>query len=148
MKYVVKANVLRAILALTFVVALMGGAPTPTHAANVSITLVNPPAGGILYLGVGESYTFEIVVTSDEAFNFAMALPDQFYPGRGIFFNGNDRVNNATSAVLHLTVTGKEPTLGATNIPDGIAPAAVVVGVRFKGGVTTMQRFDFGVIVQ
>jgi hypothetical protein len=148
MKKSFQLPLVRSLIVLALAAVLLGGLPVQAQGNNVSITLLNPPPNGILELGVGESYTFEVAVSSDQQFISAMAVPDQTYPGRGVFFNGNDSAHQTTSAVLRLTITGKEPTLGATNIPDGIAPVAVVVAVRFQGGVVVTERFDFGVIVQ
>ena len=128
------------------VVLLLLAASTAALAkpATTSIDLLNPPKKGLLVLSVGESYTFDIEVTSVEPFILAMAMSDEYYPGRGVFFAGNDIVNHATSAVLHLTITGKEPT---DFLPDGVAPVAVVAGMRFPGGVTLAERFDMNVLV-
>lgn len=117
---------------------------TPAQASPATIVLNNPPPNDILELGIGESYTFEVEVTSDEAFTWAMALSDVYFPGRGIFFSGHDIVNHDTTATLHLTVTGKNSTV---NLPNGMNPAAVVAGVRYQGGVIVYERFDFGVVV-
>lgn len=94
----------------------------------------------MLELAVGESHTFDIAVTSDEKFVVALALTDQFFPGRGVFFAGSDRATRATTADLHLTIKGKEVT---DFLPDGVAPVAIVVGVRYKGGIVLSERFDF-----
>jgi hypothetical protein len=109
----------------------------------VTIELLNPPKKGVLELSVGESYVFDIEITSDDPFVSAMAMGDEYYPGRGIFYNGNDLVNHATYALLHLTVTGKEPT---DFLPEGVCPIAVVAGVRFPG-VVFSERFDMYVRV-
>lgn len=128
-----------------------------TAAPAVTITLVNPPPDGLLVLDVGESYTFEILVESDEPFIHAGAMTDQFYPGRGIFWHGGDRVSRGTSAVLHLMVTGKNSTAGLQAVcdwpepgvcwPEGVAPAAVVAGARYKGGQVVAEVFSFAVRV-
>jgi hypothetical protein len=77
-------------------------------------------------------------------FNQATMLPDAYYPGRGVFFRGSDVAHRTTSAVLSLTVTGKNSTAG---LPDGVAPLAVVAGARYRGGELHYQRFDFAVAV-
>jgi hypothetical protein len=110
----------------------------------VQIKLLNPPKKGELGLGVGESYTFDIEITSDEPFILAMAMGDEYYPGRGIFFSGIDSAHQGTYALLHLTVTGKEST---DFLPEGVCPIAVVAGVRFQGGVIFSERFDMNVRV-
>jgi hypothetical protein len=139
-------------------VLLAGTLAVPAKAAPVvTITLLNPPPGGVLELAVGESYTFDILITSDTPFIFAAAMPNSFYPGRGVYWHGGDRALQSTSAVLHLTVTGKGstadllavcdwPTPG-TCYPAGTAPLAIVAGVRYKGGVTVSQTFTFAVKV-
>ena len=113
--------------------------PTPA----VSIQITNFPAGGVLELGVGESYTFDIQVVSDQPFTNALALVNQHFPGRGIFYHGSDIAVRSTTATLHLTVTGKEPTAG---FPNGMVPASANVAVRFGRNVV-VQTFNFNVIV-
>lgn len=117
---------------------------TPVGAAEPIITFDNPPPGGVLELAVGETHVFDVTVTSVEPFVLAIALTDQFYPGRGVFFAGSDRATRSTTADLHLTIKGKEPT---DFLPDGVAPAAIVVGVRYPTGVVVSERFDFVVRV-
>jgi len=128
---------------------------TPVTAApDVRIKLLNKLP---MHLAVGESYTIDVRVSSDEPSILAMAMPDAYYPGRGIFFHGSDSAVHATKAVLHLTVTGKDstadlaavsnwPTPGE-NWPAGVAPASVVVGVRLKNGQVVAERFNFAVTV-
>jgi hypothetical protein len=111
--------------------------------APVTIELLNPPKKGVLELSVGESYVFDIEITSDEPFIMAVAMGDEYYPGRGIFYSGIDSVNHDTYALLHLTVTGKEPT---DFLPEGVCPIGVVAGVRFPGAVFS-ERFDLSVRV-
>ena len=103
-----KRRLIVLIMLLLLVFALPATAAAKT--APITIELLNPPRKGLLKLAVGQSYTFDIEVTSDEPFILAMALGDEYYPGRGIFYNGSDIAQHATSALLHLTVTGKEPT--------------------------------------
>ena len=131
-------------LVLVIAVAIMLTGAAPATAAEATITFENPPPGGVLALAVGESHTFDVTVESDETFVLAIALTDQFYPGRGVFFHGNDVATQSDSADLELTITGKEAT---DFLPDGVAPVAIVVGVRYKGGVVLSQRFDFVVRV-
>jgi hypothetical protein len=112
--------------------------------APVTIKLLNPPKKGLLELAVCESYTFDIEVTTNEPFIQTIVLGDKYYPGRSVSFHGSDTAHHATSALLHLTITGKE----ATDIlPDGVAPVAVVAGLRYKLGVVFSERFDFNVRV-
>lgn len=140
----------RIALSLVLMIVLLIGSTVPASAATPTIVLTNPPANDIVMINVGQSYTFDIAITSDEPFILAIALGDEYYPGRGIFFNGNDTAHQATAATLHLTLTGKESTaalLPAEGWPAGIAPASVVVGVRYAGGVVVSYRYRFGVIV-
>jgi hypothetical protein len=128
-----------------------------TAIAGVTIQLLNPPPGGLLELDVGESYTFDIGITSDDPFVLAMATTDAYYPGRGIRRSANDTAHRSTSAVLHLTVTGKGSTVGLPAVydwpepgihwPEGTAPVSIVAGVRYKGGVVISERFIFTVAV-
>ncbi len=148
------------ILAIIIVVALIAqpvsaAKPTPT----VTITLLNPPAGSLLELAVGELYTFDVQVTSSEPFILAMALPDPYYPGRGANWRLSDnKSGQATSALLHLTVTAKKSTADLLPVCDwpepgmcweaGIAPQVIVTGVRFKNGVVLSEAFPFAILVK
>ena len=138
---------------LTLAVLLIGTASFATAAVPPTITLLNDPP---THLAVGESYTLDIQITSAEPFIVALAMPNQYYPGRGVFFHGSDRATHATSAVLHLTITGKNSTadLPAVNDwpetedwPAGVAPLSAVVGVRYKGGQVVVEQFSFAVTV-
>jgi hypothetical protein len=136
--------------ALVLIAVLLIGSPVSAYAATPTIAVTNPPPNDIVVVNVGQAYTFDIAITSDEPFVLAIALGDEYYPGRGIFFNGNDTAHQATSATLHLTLTGKESTADlppAEGWPAGVAPASVVVGVRYAGGVVVSYRYRFGVIV-
>ncbi|MBM3150944.1 MAG: hypothetical protein FJZ96_01855 [Chloroflexi bacterium] len=149
---------LLALSALLVVVLLAGTLAAPAKAAPVvAITLLNPVPGGLLELAVGESYTFDILITSDEPFVLAAAMTNAYYPGRGVFWHGGDHATQSTSAMLHLTVTGKGPTAGLLAVcdwpapgtchPAGSAPLAIMAGARFKGGVTVAGTFAFAVRV-
>jgi len=125
---------------------------TPT----VSITLQNPLPNGTV-LAVGQTHTFNVLVTSSQPFVLAMALPNAYYPGRGVYWHDSDQATQATSAVLHLTVKGKNSTAGLAAVHDwptaginwqqGTVPLAMVVGVRFKGGQVITKTFTFAVKV-
>lgn len=115
-----------------------------TASADTVITLLNPPQDGVLTLAPGESYTFEVLVESDTPFVHAAAFPDPYYPGRGVFFSKPDQANGGTSAVLHVTITGKNST---ADLPGGYAPISLMVGARFKGGLVSATQFDFQVFV-
>jgi hypothetical protein len=126
-------------------------------AADPTIELLNPPPDGLLELEVGQSYTFDIEIASDEPFILAMATTDAYYPGRGVFWHGNDRAVRTTSAVLHLTITGKGSTVDLPEVsdwpepgdqwPEGTVPVSIVAGVRYSGGVVISERFAFAVVV-
>ena len=129
------------ILALSLVIL---GFSHSTASADTVITLLNPPEGGVLYLEPGESYTFEVQVESDTPFLTAAVMPDQYFPGRGVFFNKGDHVAGGTSADMQITVTGKNST---ADLPGGFAPISVVVGVRFQGGQISVAQYDFQVFI-
>jgi hypothetical protein len=148
------------LLSVMIVAVLLMGAPPPPAKANPTVTIdfLNPPPGKLLELGVGESYTFEIQVTSDEPFVIAMAMTDAYYPGRGVFWHGGDRAVHTNSALLHLTMTGKSSTADLSAVcdwpepggdcwPEGVAPASIAIGARFQGGLTVAEIFTFAVVV-
>lgn len=149
----------RLLIALGIVVSivLLPWSAPPAAAAGARIKLLNRPPGGRLELGVGESYTFEIEVKSGEPFILAMAMTDAYYPGRGVFWHGNDAAHQGTSATLYLTMTGKNSTADLPAVcdwpepgvcwPEGVAPVSIVAGVRYPGGLIISERFDFGVVV-
>ena len=144
---------------LIIAVLLMGASSSFAQAPpSATITLLNPPPGGILELDVGESYTFGIEITSSEPFIIAMAMTDAYYPGRGVFWHGSDRATKTDYALLHLTMTGKNSTAdlgpacdwpepGGGCLPNGVAPVAIAVGVRYKGNLALSEYFTFGVVV-
>jgi hypothetical protein len=141
------------VLSLSASVALAQAPP------EVEIELLNPPDDGVLELAVGESHTFDIQVTSSDPFLLAMVLPDQYYPGRGLFIRGGDRAGRDSTALLQLTITGKQPTAGLEPVlgwpvagfewPEGgVAPVSLAVGVRFPGGLVYGEHFTFAVLVE
>ncbi len=118
---------------------------------DVAITLLNPPPDGRLVLNVGESYTFDIRITSPEPFVSGIAKVTMYYPGKGVFWHAStDSASQATSALLHLTVIGKKSTAGLPAVcdwptegvcwPANVAPQAIMVGARFKGGLVSIER--------
>ena len=127
------------------------------QAPKVSIRLFKPPPKGLLELAVGESYTFEIQITSSEEFLWAMAKTDSYYPGRGIFAPGGDRAGQGTEATLYITLTGKNSTADLPAVcdwpapgdcwPAGIDPVSIVAGVRFSNGLVVAEQFPFAVQV-
>jgi hypothetical protein len=143
---------------MTLAVLLLCALFSEAIAAPVAtIELLNPPPGQQLKLAVGESYTFDIEITSDEPFILAMAMPDAYYPGRAVSWRRGDGEHHATYALLHLTVKGKKPTAGLPAVcdwpeggdcwPEGTAPVSIVAGVRYKKGVVIAKQFLFAVVV-
>ena len=123
---------------------LMSKTTTTTSMANaspnVTIELLNPPVCGVLELDIGESYTFDIRITSSEPFVLAMAMTSADYPGRGVFWHGSDRATHGTNAELHLTMTGKKSTSDPLLV-------SISAGVRYKGGIVVSEIFTFSVVV-
>ena len=117
---------------------LTAAAPVP----NTTITFVNslPPV-----MHVGETYTVEVQVTSDQQFTSAQAMPDFQYAGKGVVaVQGGDRVGQNSNATLRVTFKAKGPT---AKMPGGVVPVSVVVGVRYRSGNIVVQRYDFTVQV-
>lgn len=145
------------ILAIVFLAAMLTLGSAAAYAPAVSFKVRGLPPGGLLVLPVGESHPFEIGVNSNEPFTAAVAMTDQYYPGRGVFWHDSDRAVRDTSATLHLTITGKNATTDLPAVcdwpepgdcwPKGVAPVSIVVGVRYPGGVTISERFPFAVQV-
>ena len=139
---------------LFFVIVLfsfltIAAGPNPPQPAY-SITLVT---GLPDVMQVGETYVVEVQVTSDIPFNYAMAMPDMFYPGRYVVAHGPDRSGKGTEATLYVPFTAKGSTLGLPAMPElGLtadrAPVAVAVGVRYKQGVVVSDWFYFDVMVE
>ena len=71
-------------------------------------------------------------------------MPDLQFPGKGVVAKGGDHAGAGTSATVEVTFSAKTDT---AKMPSGEAPVAVVVGVRYKGGVVVGERFDFAVTV-
>jgi len=131
---------------LTFLVTILAlvtvaAAPTPPPAPDITFTVLTPLPDTMT---LGQTYSFVVQVTSDTPFISAMALPDMYYPGRYVVAHGTSRSGAGTSAILTITWTAKDSTAG---LPDGVAPVAVVAGVRFQGGLVVSQRFDYNVSV-
>ena len=128
-----------AIIALVVLLA-SGFLVLRARAAGVEIEFLNISPGQVLVLEVGESFTFESSVSADEVFLSAVMLSDEQFPGRGVFLNGNDIATQTDSALLTLTATGKNST---AELPGGVAPVALQVGVRYPGGIVFGDRVDF-----
>jgi hypothetical protein len=116
-----------------------------TAAAPVPVTTFTLVQGLPAVMNVGDTYTVVVQVASDQQFLSAQALPDIYYPGRGVVaVQGGDHTGRGDSAVLNVTFTAKSPFAKAV---DGIVTVSVVVGVRYSGGYTAVQRYDFSVLV-
>jgi hypothetical protein len=143
--------------ALSVAVLLLVAWSSAAAAPDVTIKVDRLPKNKPLELEVGESITFEISIKSSEPFIMAAAMVDQYYPGRSIYWSGIDRESWATSATLHLTITGKASTADLFAVcdwpepgvcwPEGVAPVAIAAGVRFQGGEIVGQHFPFAVEV-
>jgi hypothetical protein len=153
-RILIAMGVLAAVVLVVVAPPTQAAPPTPPE---VTITLLNPPPDGLLQLPVGESYTFQVEVLSNEPFLWAIAMTDEYYPGRALYWHGKDKVVRDTSALLSLTMTGKKPTADLPAVcdwpepgvcwPEGVAPASIVVGVRFQGGRVAVEQFAFAVLV-
>lgn len=119
----------------------VAAAPQPPASPTVSFELLTPLP---TTLNQGEAFTVAVRVTSDTEYLFAMAMPAPEYPGRYVVFEGNDRAGRGTTAILYLTLRGKDSTLA--DFADGV-PVHFVVATRFKNGVTASQWYDFKVVV-
>lgn len=128
-------------LALVMVLAtgvLTAAAPMP----NVTFNLVE---GLPTTMHVGETHTVVVEVASDTPFISVLALPDPQYPGKGVVpVKGGDHAGPGTSATVEVTFTAKS---APDQLPDGKDIMAVVVGVRYKGGVVIGEVFPFEVTV-
>lgn len=117
---------------------LTAAAPAP----NVTFNLVQ---GLPSTMNVGEMYTVIVEVTSDVPFNSVQAMPDLQYPGKGVVhIQGGDHAGAGTSATVEVTFMAKSDT---SKMPDGKDVLAVVVGVRYKGGVVVGESYPFEVSV-
>ncbi len=131
--------------------------PAGADPAETYVKLLNPPKKGVLYLEVGQSKTFYIEVKSEVPYLFAAAKVDQYYPGRGIHTPGGDQAGQGTEALLEITITGKNSTADLPAVsgwpwegeywPAGVAPVAIVGGMRYDGGEVYAEYFPFMVIV-
>ena len=100
---------------------------------------------------VGDTHTIIVKVTSDIPFNGVQAMPDLQYPGKGVVHvQGGDHARGECSetectATVEVTFLAKTDT---SKMPGGKDVMAVVVGVRYKGGVVVGEVFQFEVSVQ
>jgi hypothetical protein len=129
-------------------ILMIGAAPVPPQ-PNVTFTLVQ---GLPEVMELGQTYYVEVTVSSDIPFNFAMAMPDMFYPGRYVVAHGPDRSQSGTEATLSIPFLAKGSTIGLPAMPDlGVpadhAPVAIFVGARYKQGVVVAEQYTFNVKV-
>lgn len=139
-------------IAAMALVVLSIGTTSYAQAPEVTIRELDSPPRR---LAVGETRIIRYRVESNQTFTSAQMLSDEFFPGRGVFFDGTDIEVNNTVAILELPITGKDSTANLqppSDDPDfpgctiGEAPAASVVGVRF-GSLVISERFPFCVKV-
>ena len=117
---------------------LTAAAPTP----NVSFKVVK---GLPATMNVGDTYKVVVEVTSDVPFNSVQAMPDMQYPGKGVVaVQGGDHAGMGTTAIVEVAFTAKSDT---SKMPNGEDVMAVVVGVRYKGGMVVGETFPFTVSV-
>jgi len=127
-----------ALLIVLMTGVLTAAAPMP----NVQIKLVS---GLPSTMHIGDTYTVVVDVTSDVPFNSVQAMPDPQYPGKGVVpVQGGDHAGPGTSATVEVTFTAKS---APERLPGGKDVMAVVVGVRYKGGVVVGEEFPFEVTV-
>jgi hypothetical protein len=120
---------------------LTAAAPMP-NGDTVEFTLVK---GLPATMHVGDTYTVVVEVTSEIPFNSVQAMPDPQYPGKGVVpVKGGDHAGAGTSATVEVTFTAKS---APDRLPGGKDVMAVVVGVRYKGGIVVGQVFPFEVTV-
>jgi hypothetical protein len=127
------------VLALFLTGLLTAAAPLP----QTTITLVGDglPAA----MNVGDQYTVEVDVTSDQPFLGVQALPSFAYPGKGVVaVQGGAHAGGGTSAHLEVTFKAKGST---AKMENGVAPVYVVVGVRYPGGYVAVKEYLFYVAV-
>lgn len=130
-------------IGLALMMVLMTGVLTAAAPApNVEFELVQ---GLPATMNIGDTYTVVVNVTSDVPFNAVQAMPDPQYPGKGVVpVKGGDHAGAGTSAIVEVTFTAKTDT---SKMPGGVDVMAVVVGVRYKGGVVIGEVFPFTVHV-
>ena len=130
------------IVLVLFVTGLLtAAAPLP----NTSFALVDELEGLPDTMVVGEIYTVQVEVTSDQPFLAVQAMPSFAYPGKGVVaVQGGDHAGRGNSAIMEITFQAKSST---ARMVDGVAPVYVVVGVRYPGGYIAVQEYLFNVTV-
>ena len=124
------------LVALMVLLSSMLSAAAPMPVTTFELVQGLPSA-----MNVGDTYTVIVQVESDQPFLYAAALPDSYYPGRGVVpVQGGDHVGRNTSATLSVTFVAKGTT---SKMANGLAPVSVVAGVRYSGGYVAAQRYDF-----
>lgn len=135
-------KIFRGILTLTLSIILLTTAAVPAIAApptSLTVKLLNPLPTN---LAVGQSYTVSIQVESKQPFTTASLQNAVEFPA--YLSDTSDVAQSATSAVLHLTLTGRRST---TALPGGATSATLYVGVRYKGGQLNVTPFAYTVAV-
>jgi hypothetical protein len=140
MKKISKFTIMMTLLSILVLSISTAAAPIPQE-PNVTFTLIQ---GLPDTMQVGESYTVEILVTSDTSFIFSAALPSAYFPGRYVVAAQGDHSRAGTTSTLYVTFTAKGST---ANLPNGVAPVTVAAGAHFMGGYVAAQSFDFLVAV-
>ncbi len=128
------------VLALFITASLTAADPLP----HTTITLIEGTELPAI-MNVGEQYTVEVQVTSDQPFLGVQAMPSFAYPGKGVVaVQGGDHAGRGTSAHMAVTFEAKSST---EKMDGGVAPVHVVVGVRYPGGYVDVQDYLFNVSV-
>lgn len=124
-------------LVLIMPVASLAIAAPPVTGGDATVTLLNPLPTD---LAVGQSYTVNILVESSEAFTSVTAQNAVEFPA--YLSDSRDSASHATSAVLHVTLTGRRSTAA---LPGGSTSATLYVGVRHQGGQLNVTSFPYTV---
>jgi hypothetical protein len=135
-------KIVRGLLTLILSVILLVPAALPAIAAppsSLTVKLLNPLPTN---LAVGQSYTVSIQVESNQPFTTASLQNAVEFPA--YLSDTSDVAQSATSAILHLTLTGRRSTAG---LPGGSTSATLHVGVRNKGGQLSVTSFPYTVAV-
>jgi len=127
------------ILSLVLLVpaALPAIAAPPITGGDATVTLLTPLPTD---LAVGQSYTVNILVESNEAFTSATAQNAVQFPA--YLSDSRNSASHTTSAVLHVTLTGRRSTAG---LPGGSTSATLYIGVRHQGGQLNVTPFAYTV---
>lgn len=118
---------------------------TLTAAAPMPQVTFNLVQGLPSTMHVGDTHTVVVEVTSNIPFNIVQAMPALQYPGKGVVpVQGGDHAGSGTSATVEVTFTAKS---APDRLPGGKDVLAVVVGVRYQGGLVIVEEFPFEVTV-